>query len=249
MRSSKLRLFTILSLCYLLAGKVDAQNSCDHQSFVQSSFASQRIIYINLTPGVEVNDSVFKGDIIGTITPLPEVLSQRFDRDIQISKNLYQEGRYLLAYQVLESAIDQEPDNPFILNESARALYWIDSLKTQSFEMYKKLIDILDESGRAEERVEGVYVNMWFIEAYWKIGTLYMDLEEHNNAIYEIHRALTGLAGQDHPQLLEQAYSYMTKAYYKVGNREASECYAKETLAINPRNTFIKPYRSQYEKH
>jgi tetratricopeptide (TPR) repeat protein len=248
MRKLKLHFSIVFSLSILFVGNSNAQNNCDYLGFVSSAFGHRPIVYINVISSVEENDSIERGETIGVIAPLPDKLSQQYDRDIQRSKSLYQQGRFLLAHQVLEVALTHDSDNPFILNESARALYWIDSLKTQSFEIYKRLIDILDETGRAQERVEGVYVNMWFIEAYWKIGTLYMDLEEHNNALYEIHRALTGLAGQGHPQLLEQAYSYMTKAYYKVGNRDASECYAKETLAINPRNTFIKPYRSQFRK-
>jgi tetratricopeptide (TPR) repeat protein len=153
----------------------------------------------------------------------------------------------LLAYQILEPALKSEPSNPFILNEAARAAYWVDSLIHKSYNLYNELIAILDEEGLDAENDESVYINIWFTEAYWKIGALHLDFENYSDSIFEIQRALVTMYDRGSPQVFEQFYSFLSKAYFKVGKLSEAQCFADNTLKLNPNNEFVRPYTQNYE--
>lgn len=219
-----------------------AQDVCFYPQIVQEYFEFKPIVFGNTISVIENEQQITKGDNIGTVAPYPETFSNSFDQEINDSKTLYSQGQYLLAYQVLEEARKNEPHNTFILNESARAAYRIDSLNTKSFKLYKELISILDEEGVVETDIESIYISIWFAEAYWKIGTLYMDYGNFSDAIYEIQRALISFYGRGSTQLFEQIYSFLAKSYFKIEWYNEAQCFAKVALHLNPENEFVKPY-------
>jgi len=219
-----------------------AQEACDYSQIIQESFNFKPITFGNVITASEENQIAIQGENIGTIAPFPESFSEGYDQQINISKSLYQEGRYLLAYQVLKPALKSEPSNPFILNEAARAAYWVDTLKQESFDLYEELITILDSEGLNEVEENSIYINVWFTEAYWKLGTLHMDYENYPAAIYEIQRALVAMYGRSSPQISEQFYSFLAKAYYKIDKHSKARCFSEMTLELNPNNEFVLPY-------
>lgn len=234
-----------LSLLMVFTVDSIAQDACDYKPIIKENFEFKSIVFGNVISVVEDNQSVLEKETIGTIAPYPETFTESFDQQLNISKSLYAQGHFLIAYQTLEKARSSEPNNPFILNESARAAYMVDSLKTTSLKLYKELITILDEEGAEETDGESIYINIWFTEAYWKIGTLYMDVDNFSDATYEIQRALVSLYNRGSPQIFEQIYSFLAKSYYKLDKDYEAQCFAKEALRINPDNEFVKPYMQE----
>lgn len=103
--------------------------------------------------------------------------------------------------------------------------------------MYKKLVRRLDQEGEAVYSRDAAYIDMWFREAYWKLGTLYLDRKLYVQAVYEISRAILAVAFTGDPRLLEQAYSFIAESYYELGDYDEAACYVEASLEMNPRNS------------
>ena len=86
-----------------------------------------------------------------------------------------------------------------------------------------------------------VVIDAWFADAYWKLGTLYMDRAEYDKAAFEISRCLA--TGRSMPAALtDQAYSYLTKAHYHLGDYATAEALGRLTLRHNPDNQYVRPF-------
>lgn len=179
--------------------------------------------------------------------PLPEVQSDRHQKEIDTSRRLYDEGKYIEAAKAVQTALKDEPENLFILECYARALYRMDTYRPASYEVYRRLISLLD----SKEKKTTILLDSWFLEVYWKYGTLLMDRGEWEKAAFEISRALAICFSQNDTQpFILQAYSYLTKAYFHMGRYDVSKYYADAALQINPKNEYVKYYLEQIkEKH
>lgn len=171
--------------------------------------------------------------------PLPVVQSERHQKEIDASRRLYDEGKYVDAAKAVQVAVKEEPENEFLLECYARALYRTDTYRQASFAVYKRLITLLDR----KEDPTNIGMDVWFVEAYWKYGTLLMDRKEWGMAAFEISRALatTFMVNQDSAFAL-QAYSYLAEAYFHMGRYDVAKYYAEVALRINPKNEYAKYY-------
>lgn len=189
---------------------------------------------------------VRKGEKLGTVAPMPEKLSDRHDKELKESQRLYRESRFQQAAIELEAAYNNEPHNPFILNTYARALYRVDAWREKAFLVYQQLLAISD-SQVDQDKKAAVVIDLWFPEAYWKIGTLHLDRREYSNAAFEISRSLVAagalgmLTGSEtNRPLLAQALTYLAEAYFGMGRDSSAHYYAQKTLALDPENEFCQ---------
>jgi tetratricopeptide (TPR) repeat protein len=178
------------------------------------------------------------GRTIGAFEPPPAVVSDRHQARVEAANQLYGTRDYAGALAAIEPAYLDERDNPFLIETYARVLYRKGE-RAQSFVVYRQLVDLLDTRWRSAP--DSVTVDLWFVDAYWKAGTLHMDRREWDRAAFEISRALVGGLAWE-PLAEDQALSYLTKAYFELGRHEEARYYAERALGRNPRNTYARQY-------
>ena len=200
---------------------------------------------IHLESNIKSGTSVDIGDIAGTVAPLPEPLSQKYNDEINKSKAYYINEDFIKAAQVLKKAVRKEPDNPFILNEYARALYWIHGKKNESYMVYQNLIGRLDVLHNNSDTL--IAIDIWFREAYWKLGVLHMDYGYWDNAFYEINRFMMSIQGENGTEIYDLALSYLTECAFELGDIELCKHFASRALFYNPNNEYVKHYLAQIE--
>lgn len=188
-------------------------------------------------PGSGGDAIVSGGRAIGAFEAPPGVVSERHQARVNDANRLYVARDYAGALAAIEPAYLEERGNPFLIETYARVLYRMGE-RAQSFVVYRQLVDLLDAQWSTPDSVT---VDLWFVDAYWKAGTLHMDRREWGRAAFEISRALLGGLAWE-PLAEEQALSYLTKAYFELGRREEARYYAERALGRNPRNTYARQY-------
>ena len=233
MKKNLLLLFLICSQSSLYA-----QNNLNNPDFLISS-SIEDIVLVHMSSDLNKNNSEVKiGQKIGTIDKLPKKTSIKNDSKIKKSKEHYKNGEYEKAYEILINSIENEPNNPFILEPIARAQYKLPSKQKESFENYKLLIHQLDSlNGTSKTKIT---VDMWFIESYWKLGTLYMDNSEWKKAQYEINRFLMSIQNMKGSVIYVQALAYLTECFFELDNQELYKHFANRTLIYDPNNEYAK---------
>jgi tetratricopeptide (TPR) repeat protein len=199
-----------------------------------------RLAHLGQSPGATAAGSaVSAGRPIGDVEPLPAVVSDRHQAALVDAEKAYASQNYVAALAVLEPAYRDEPTNPFVLEAYGRALYR-QRERERAFTVYRALVDSLDAEW-ATDNPRVVTIDLWFVDAYWKVGTLHMDREEWQRAAFEISRALAG--GFMWERLaVDQALSYLAKAYAEMDRRDIARYYAERALERNPRNAFVRRY-------
>jgi tetratricopeptide (TPR) repeat protein len=193
-------------------------------------------------PGLEAGTRLAAGAPLGRVQPLPETLSGRHQSAIESADARYDAEQYEEALAVIDPAYQDEPENPFVIEVYARTLYRM-GRRVESFEPYRKLVALLDAQRLTIPGAgpQSVVIDAWFADAYWKLGTLYMDRAEYDKAAFEISRCLaTGRSLP--PALTDQAYSYLTKAHYHLGDYATAEALGRLTLRHNPDNQYVRPF-------
>ena len=193
-------------------------------------------------PGLEAGTQVVAGAPLGSVQPLPETLSGRYQSAIESADARYDAQEYEEALAAIDPAYQDEPENPFVIEVYARTLYRM-GRRVESFEPYRKLVALLDAQRLTIPGAgpRSVVIDAWFADAYWKLGTLYMDRAEYDKAAFEISRCLA--TGRSMPAALtDQAYSYLTKAHYHLGDYATAEALGRLTLRHNPDNQYVRPF-------
>lgn len=202
---------------------------------------------INVEYGFEEDTTdVEVGQSIGKIAPYPDQLSEKYEKEIFQSRKYYNERNFEKAFKVLEKPYEQEPNNKFIMEAYARALYQIESKRGLSYIIYKKLVNQLDEESGMNDST--LTIDFWFREAYWKLGTLYMDNGEWLNAFEDISRFVLSIQGSKGTPIYDYALTYLTECAFEMGHKELCEHFAKRTLLYNPQNEQVKYYLAEIKK-
>jgi hypothetical protein len=229
----QLNIFILICNCSLILNAQDDQSMPD----VPLSHDLKSIDYIHLVRTITVDSVKIKpGDLIGKVAPLPDTLSRQFDNEIKLSIDSYRKQKFSEAKSILEIPISKEPNNLFILNYYARASYHID--KEKSFEIYIKIVSSLDSL--YSNRVDSIKIDMWFREAYWKLGTLYMDHKMWKDAYFEISRFIIGAQDAKGSPVYYQAFQFLTECAYMLYDDKLSLYLAQRTLQYDPANEFAK---------
>lgn len=200
----------------------------------------KKIDLIHLVSNMDDTIEVGMGEVLGQVAPYPEKLSDSYDNLINRSKELYIKKQFEKAAKILEAPVKNEPQNPFILNEYSRALYRIDGKSDLCYSTYKNLIGVLDAKYNNSDSI--LVVDVWFREAYWKLGTLHMDYGNWTDGFYEINRFLCGIQSEKGEPVYEQALSYLTECAFEMGDFELCEHLANRILFYNPDSDYAKHY-------
>lgn len=206
-----------------------------------NSWGNINIHHAHLT---KVTGDVKAGDKIGYIQPFPDTLSLYFDNDLRLSMQFYKTGDYKKARAALIKAVQEDPDNFFVLENYARACYKIDTI--ESFKIYKKLVSNLD-STLYDPNYEFT-VDLWHREAYWKLGTLYMDHYLWDKAYYEISRYLLTIQDQKGKFPYSQALEYLTECAFNLYDDDLTRYLANRTLYYDPKNEYVKELLQKIKK-
>ena len=167
------------------------------------------------------------------------MLSDGYQQALVEAQKLHLAREYGAAVAVLEPAYRGEPTNPFVIEAYARALYY-QRERERAFPIYRKLVDVLDAKWNTDAST-AVTIDVWFADAYWKVGTLHMDRAEWDRATFEICRALA-VPFMWERLAEDQALSYLITAYHRLGRQDVARYYAERALERNPGNRLARSY-------
>jgi hypothetical protein len=226
-------IFAIFLVClYSLCG---FSQNIDEIKDVPLAHDLKSTTFIHVISSLSINH-VNSGDLIGKVAPYPDTLSKQFSEEINASIRYYKNQKYAEAKSVLEVPIVKEPNNHFILSSYARASYQVD--KDKSFETYKFLVSKLDSIYHHSS--DSLVIDLWFREAYWKLGTLYMDHKMWKEAYYEISRFIISAQDVKGSLVYSQALQFLTECAYMLYDDKLAIYLANRTLYYDPVNEYAK---------
>jgi tetratricopeptide (TPR) repeat protein len=199
------------------------------------------VVHVDFDTTLRVGAAVAAGQIIGYEQSQPLVRSVRFGLKIIASEEAYDAGQYVEAASLLEEAARAEPDNPFVVYQLARSLYRVGD-RERAYPLYTRLMTQLDQVGPAADSV--LTVDAWFVDAYWKLATLHLDLGEWPSAIRNMAQFMAATNPQEYERtlLFEELLGYLTESFYHLNDPEMCRFYRAETLRRFPANQYVKQY-------
>ncbi len=235
---------SILFVSSLNADEVKPTLDCTNTT--RPSFPAKKIRMVHIDTNSKVGDSVHVGQMAGTLTDYPKIVSKSYEIQYRKAEQLYSEKEFNEAISILEPAIKNEKTNPFVWNLYARSLYAANR-KTESFSAYQTLLSIIDagESFNEDGSPDLVVLDAWFLEAYWKISTLYLDKESFEKSIFYNRKMLDVVTlantyyNPDRMLYNVSALSYLAEAYYFLKKKEANQYYICETLKLDRENKYV----------
>ncbi|GBF43295.1 hypothetical protein LPTSP2_25920 [Leptospira ellinghausenii] len=239
----------ILSSILLLSFQVQSEESkpsLDCTKTVRPSFPAKVVRMNHLDSTQKVGDRLEAGQTAGTMSALPEVVSPLFESQFRKAEQLYSEKKFDEVIMILEPTLKVEKRNPFLWNLYARALYAA-KRKKESFSAYQTLLSIndADETYNEDGSPNLVIIDVWFLEAYWKISSIYLDQGEYAKSIFYNRKMLDIVTfankKYDPNNMIYNvtALSYLAEAYYFLNLKEPNNFYACETLKLDPNNQYV----------
>lgn len=227
--------------------------------------------FLHLVPNdmLKIKENVKPYDFFGYMEKMPDVLSKKYNFIIKKSVKLYNEEKYEQAAKILEVAVKNEPDNPFILNFYAKALYWFDN--ESSYKYYNKLIEILDNQETGEkyfkiknrdkdlleikneklrDEIKEISIEIAKISKenilvdYWFTES-YWKLGtlylDRSDYLRGIYEITRSMVTKkdDYKLLKEQAYSYLCESFCFLEKPELAKYCADQVFKINPDNKYV----------
>jgi tetratricopeptide (TPR) repeat protein len=203
---------------------------------------------------VRKGKSVNAREHVGKRRPRPNPLTPNDDLFKQ-GEELYKEKKYQEAVQILLKLYELDNQNPFVLNAIARSYYNIKGSASQSINTYLALMKVI-ENGYFDSEKHSVTLSpkkrksedvvvMWFTEAYWKLGTLYLDYEEYEKAVIEMSKIyyidyhVEAKIGADDRLIATQLFSFLAESYFMLKNKEANNYFHCRTMEIDPDNKYV----------
>ena len=246
MQLTKYLTLLLMTLCWFSGnGQVKETGYLVPDIPVINEWKNVNLIHVDYTNFKKtVGDSVYRGEQIGEIQAEPESCSDRFDPEIKQSKEYYRLKDYPKAIEILKRALVEEPGNFFVLNNYARACYWEN--KKESYRVYNILVNMLDSVYEISEN--NIPVDLWFREAYWKLGTLYMDNSLFDQAYNEISRSMICMQDLKGEPIYCQALEYLTECAYMLKEDILARYLANRTLFYDPRNVFVADVLKKLDK-
>src|SRR6266576_1031770 len=83
----------------------------------------------------------------------------------------------------------------------------------------------------------GLVVDLWFVDAYWKLGMLYLDTGQYRDALIQF--ATVALAPQPDSRIVAQLRAYLAETYFYLGEKSAAQWYVDRTLELDPANKYV----------
>jgi tetratricopeptide (TPR) repeat protein len=210
------------------------------QNPIQSFFSGWHVIYAHVKATTGVGDTVGPTRPAGVVQPFPNPQSPRHQGLLVLARELYGQGRFVEAIRTIRPAVLDEPDNPFVLNEYARALFQVDSLRPAARQQYERLEALLVKVQTPDSNT--VVIDMWFPDVYWKLGMLYLDVGNYKSAYLEL--AKVALTNPSSSILREQLYGYLAEAAFYLGEQQTADWFISKTLELNPANQYVLQFRA-----
>ena len=175
------------------------------------------------------------GAPIGLVEPPPERLSEKFHDVMMEAEARYEKKEFKQALELLEPVYRAEPENRFVIEAYARNLFRLGDYR-RSMEIYSKLVNGIDAKKTCRNKT---LIDPWFMDAYRKKGLMHLGRQEWQQAAFEISRAYPSL---NHSLLVDQALSYLTAAFFHMGDHDVAWYYAQQALRHNPKNQYVLKY-------
>jgi tetratricopeptide (TPR) repeat protein len=197
------------------------------------------IMHGHVVPDDATGKMAIFGQTVGQPLARPAAVSARFQKQIDQAAALYAKQEFSGSAAALEEPFQKDHDNPFLIEEYARALYRTQRRSAAAVH-YRRLVTSLDAVGTSI-RPDYVYLDHWFLDAYWKLATLDMDEGHWQAAICGINRVL--LTAQPET-LVHEAFDYLVEAEAASGRHDLARLYADETLRRFPGDTYVGKFVS-----
>jgi hypothetical protein len=206
------------------------------------AFKGKNVLFLHLKPDPGAGQkTVQEGERIGEIEDLPPQLSRTNDALLRQVQGYHADRRYLDAYRLLLSVADEEKDNLFFLELLGKTAFWMQGEEYHeiSYRTYARLIRLIEDG---HDTSVAVVIDLWFIDAYLKMGILCLDFREYERAALELSKVLNHATNIE-PQTLDLLYSYLAESYYFLQNAELNRYFCGIAKAHNPRNTYVDEFR------
>lgn len=239
---------------------LSAVSKCgDDYSF--TPFAGMYVEYRNVVADKAVKKGKFfaANTSLGKLRPLPKPLTP--------NDELFEQGQELYNKQDLKGAVKaflqiykMDKKNPFVINALARTYYRVEGESGRAINAYIELIKIIEKGYFESEKYAvtistsddkpqaTVVIDPWFLESYWKLGTLYLDYQDYPRAVFEMSKmyyyefkASLDVREADRP-MATQLFAYLTEAHFHLKNKAANNYFFCRTKEVNPQNTYVDQF-------
>lgn len=184
-------------------------------------------------------------------------LPQEVQEQFQKASHDYYSGNLDEVIATMSPIVERYPDSPYLLELLARAKYraLINDVKGRVsivLPIYQNLIRLIDDAieqqTHTRDSTDHVIILADFGDAYWKIGTLYMDTHEFDRATLYIAKAVLHFfsivpPAQRNPRPLLEMYAYLTEAYYFLKMPAFNAYYSCRVLGLDANNQYIQRFQ------